>query len=194
MKQIGITGGIGSGKSNVCRCFEKLGSKIIDADKISHSVLTPSGGAYPEVVSAFGSGILNPDKTVDRKKLAEIVFSDSEKLEQLNQITHPAIFAEMERQIHTANTDLVCLDVPLLFSSDFPFVCDATVAVVADSDLRIQRILKRDGCTEAEAKRRIAAQLSDDILIEKSDYVLYNNGTKEELAAQVKRLYHKIME
>lgn len=194
MKQIGITGGIGSGKSKACSCFARLGAEIIDADKISHGILEPSGNAFAATISAFGQGILNPDGTVDRKKLGEIVFSDSEKLKQLNQITHPAIFDEMKRRIAISTADLICLDVPLLFSSDFPFVCDATVAVIADFDIRIQRILKRDGCTEAEAKRRIAAQLSDDILIEKSDYVLYNNGTKEELAAQVKRLYDKIME
>ncbi len=194
MKLLGITGGIGAGKSFVTGMFQRLGATVVDADAISRQVMTQSGIAYPQVVSAFGEEILLPNRDIDRKKLASIIFSDELQRERLNQITHAAIFQEMERQIQSAKTDLVCLDVPLLFDSDFPFSCDKTLAVLAPKELRISRVMERDGSSREEVEQRIAAQLSDKAFAEQADFHIYNTGSEQELKQAVEQLYHKIME
>ena len=152
MKLLGITGGIGAGKSVVTKCFSDLGAEIIDADAIARQVLKKEGAAYAEVISAFGNEILQLNHEIDRKKLAAIVFSDREKLQTLNQITHACVFQEMEKQIHQSHAELICLDVPLLFSCEFPFQCDKTLAVLAPKEQRIQRVIKRDACSREDVE------------------------------------------
>ncbi len=194
MKLLGITGGIGAGKSLVTRCFNELGATIVDADEIARQVMDTDGIAYEEVIRHFGCEILDENKNINRKKLAQIVFSDSKKLEQLNQITHPCIFKEMENQIINAKTPLVCLDVPLLFSSNFPFSCNKTLAVIAPKELRIQRVMERDGATRGAVEARIAAQLSDEDFKKLADYCIYNDGEEEKLREEIQRVYNDIME
>ena len=175
-KILGVTGGIGAGKSEVTRFFKELGATVVDADAISREILEPAGKAYLLVIDAFGKGIVKVDDSIDRKKLAGIVFHDEERLKKLNEITHPLVFEEMQRQIDSADTELVCLDVPLLFSCDSPFRCDRTLAVLAPKELRIERVVARDGCTREQAEARMANQLSDEILKEKADICLCNDG------------------
>lgn len=194
MKLLGITGGIGAGKSLVTRCFKELGATIVDADAIARQILDTNGIAYEEVIRQFGCGILEENKNINRKKLAQIVFSDSKKLEQLNQITHPCVFKEMEHQINDSKTPLVCLDVPLLFSSNFPFSCDKTLAVIAPKELRIQRVIERDGTTRSEVEARIAAQLSEEEFKKFADYCICNDGEEEKLREEIQRVYNDIME
>ena len=119
MKIIGITGGIGAGKSTVCEEFKKYGACIIDADKISHQVTAKNGSAYAEIVENFGTDVLKSDGEIDREKLAGIVFSDQNELEKLNYITHKHIFEKMREEIASSDSELIILDVPLLFSADF---------------------------------------------------------------------------
>ena len=194
MKILGITGGIGAGKSLVSQLFEKLGATVIDADVIARQVLEKDGGAYGKVVAAFGDGILRPDKTIDRKALAEIVFKEGEKLSLLNGIVHPAVFDAMEEQIQSAKTDLVCLDVPLLFSCDFPIACDKTLAVLAPKELRIKRVINRDNCTEEQALARMNHQLSDEEFKKRADLVVLNDGDEESLFQKVKEIYVSMTE
>ncbi len=194
MKVLGITGGIGAGKSLVSQLFARLGARVIDADVIARQVLEKEGGAYGKVVTVFGPEILNPDQSINRKALAEIVFGDSEKLSLLDGIVHPAVFEEMERQMQSANCDLVCLDVPLLFSCDFPFVCDKTLAVLAPKEQRILRVKNRDGCTEEQAVARMNHQLSDEEFREKADLVIMNDGNAESLFLKVKEVYDSLTE
>ncbi len=193
MKILGITGGIGSGKSIVSGLFAALGAEIIDADAIAREVLKKDGSAYPETVNRFGKEILFPDGEIDRKALARIVFSDSEKLQELNHITHQAIFAEMEKRLQCSNANLVCMDVPLLFSADFPFSCHKTLAVVAPEELRIARVVKRDGCSRKQVKERMAHQLSDEELQSKADYCIENTGTLDSLKKLVEEIYQDVM-
>lgn len=194
MKLLGITGGIGAGKSAVTRCFADLGAEIIDADVIARQVLEKDGAAYAEAVSAFGKEILKPSGEIDRKKLAGIVFSSQEKLQILNKITHAAVFYEMEQKIKNSDAELICLDVPLLFSCDFPFQCDKTLAVLAPKEQRIQRVMERDHCSREEVEARMACQLTDEELREKADICITNDKGLQELAACVKKTYQNVME
>lgn len=197
MKIIGLTGGIGSGKSTVSAQLSALGAEVIDADLISRKILDLGCDAYNEVVARFGDKILDNTNNIDRQSLADIVFSDKAELEALNSITHKYIFIEMNREIdkyksYNNNNQIIILDVPLLFSSDFPIRCDKTVAVIADEDVRIRRVQKRDNCTAADVKRRIRNQISNDDLINQADYVIENNSSIEKLKENVESLYSKL--
>ena len=193
MKIIGITGGIGAGKSTVSREFEKLGAKVVDADKISRQVTTKDGCAYGEIVDYFGEDILFENGEINRKRLSELVFSDKEKLSVLNNITHKHIFKEMESQIKNANTDIVVLDVPLLFSSDFKIKCDLKIAVIADEKIRINRVIERDGLSENEISARIKNQISDAEYERLADICIYNNDL-ENTRKDVKKIYDRLRE
>ncbi len=198
IKIIGLTGGIGSGKSTAAKLFKELGAYVIDADKISHEVMEPNMPAYKEVVDVFGNEISNDDKSINRKHLAKLVFNDKSKLELLNGITHKYIFADMQNRIdaYTANHDLgiIILDVPLLFNSDFPISCDKTIAVVADRDVRIKRTVRRDNCTAAQVKERMCSQLSDDELIALADYSIDNSSELSDLKNHVQIVYNQIID
>lgn len=187
MKIIGITGGIGSGKSTVSREFESYGAEIIDADAISRSITLKNGLAYREIVDFFGTDIICSSGEIDRKKLAGIVFSDSEKLEVLNNITHKYIFEEMENRISASKNDLVILDVPLLFSSDFKIECDIKIVVVADLENRINRVIQRDNTDRISVENRINSQLSDEEMKKLADIVIENDSL-DDMKVQVKKI------
>ena len=191
MKIIGITGGIGAGKSTVTAEFEKLGATVVDADAISRNVTLKSGCAYLEIVKVFGEEILLASGELNRKKLAEIVFSDKNKLDELNKITHKHIFKEMEKQIENAKTDIVVLDVPLLFSNDFPIKCDLKIAVLAEKATRIQRVKNRDGINTDEIEARILNQLSEEDYIKLADICIINENLNETIE-QVKKIYERM--
>lgn len=194
MKIMGVTGGIGSGKSTVCRILKKLGAVLIDADKISHNIMNKGSLAYNECVSFFGKCILDEFGEINRKKLADIVFNDKKQLEALNEITHKYIFEEMNKQIsQNLDKDLVVLDVPLLFGSDFPIKCDATVGVIADEEIRVMRASKRDSAKAEKIRERIKNQISDKEYYSLADFVIENNGSEEDLIKKVKELYRSII-
>ncbi len=191
MKIIGITGGIGSGKSTVSYEFKKLGATVVDADSISRMVTAKDGYAYPEIIQTFGKEILLENGELDRKKLAKLVFSDKNKLNVLNKITHKYIFEEMERQIDNAETEILVLDVPLLFSNDFPIKCDLKIAVIADEELRIRRVKNRDGLNTEEIQARMKNQLADEDYIKLADVCIVNEDLCE-TREQVKKIYERM--
>ena len=188
MKIIGITGGTGAGKSSVCAEIKKYGAEIIDCDVIARQVVEKGMPALAEIVEAFGEEVLLPDGSLNRRKVSGIVFSDKQKLEKLNEITHRHIFEEMRRRMSATSAQIVVLDVPLLFQCDFPFECDITVAVIADREVRIERIMKRDGIDRAMAEARIANQLSDKEYSERADVCFVNNGDGDSIKEFVKTL------
>lgn len=196
MITIAVTGGIGAGKSFVAELLRIQGFAVIDADQISHKIIEKGQKAYEDIIRLFGDSILDSQKNIHRKSLAKIVFSDTEKLRLLNQITHPYIFDEMQRRIEEyekQNKD-VCLDVPLLFQADFPLSYDASIAVIAPLALRIERIIHRDGCTKEEAEKRMRTQLTDDLLKEYADFVIYNDKEQEVLKEQIQKILYCIKE
>lgn len=189
MKILGITGGIGSGKSTVTRIFADLGAETADADAIAKKITEPNGAAYEQVVRNFGIGILNSDGTINRKKLAEIVFKDKGKLEVLNDITHRCVSEELNRFALCASARLVCLDVPLLFTCRYPIHCDKTLAVVANTDIRIKRVAMRSGLSKEEILSRMNNQLSDAELEARADYCIANNGMIDDMLPRAKEIY-----
>ena len=194
MKVLGITGGIGAGKSSVTRIFADLGADIIDADKIAREILEPEKEGYFQVIETFGKEVLGGDGTINRKALAKIAFASKESISKLNNITHPLVFKEMKKRIKKTDKALVCLDVPLLFSCDFPIGCDKTLAVIANEEERIKRVMVRDGMTREMIVARISKQLPDNVLIEKADFYIDNNGDEPSLRAKVEEIYQKVME
>lgn len=192
MKVVALTGGIGSGKSCALREFQKLGAKTISADEISHFIMRKGESAYNKTVAEFGDSILKSDGEINRKALAEIVFSDREKLERLNTITHKTIYQEIESQILSADTDIVCVEIPLLFNEECPIHLDLKIAVIADKETRISRVMKRDGSTAEQAKARMNRQLSDDEMCRYADLVIENNGDIKALARAAKQIIDKL--
>lgn len=195
MRIIGVTGGIGSGKSSLCAELKKLGAEIIDADLISHEITQKGKTALFEITEAFGKEVITELGELNRKKLGSIVFGDPEKLKILNKITHKYIFEEMNRRIEEATAPVVVLDVPLLFQCDFPIKCDLTVAVVADKEVRIRRIMQRDGIDRSAALLRMEKQLIDSDYKRLADVCFENNGDVDKIREFANSLFqgvHKI--
>ena len=188
MKVIGITGGTGAGKSTVCAELKKRGAEIIDADAISRQVSQKGGIAFDEIVEGFGTEILNDLGEIDRRALGKIVFNDTEKLSLLNGITHKHIFAEMERRMKLCTAKIAVLDVPLLFDKDFPLHCDLTVAIIAEPEIRLKRIMARDGITYDAAVARMKNQISDEDYARLADICVANNGGAENTALLAEKI------
>jgi dephospho-CoA kinase len=165
MLLVGLTGGIGSGKTTVAAGFGQRGLAVVDADGISREIMEPSGLAYQPTVDHFGSGILDADGRIDRPALAAVVFDDAEALAALNRITHPLIGQVMADRVITLAADhaIVVLDIPLLsIATRDRFQLGAVVVVDTPEELAVARLVEQRGFTEADARARIAAQISRD--------------------------------
>ena len=183
---IGLTGGIGSGKSTVSEYLSKnMGLTIIDADQIARDVTRPGQETLLKLREAFGSEIINDDGTLDRRKLAGIAFQSDEKKKLLEKITHSAIREEINCRLRTSaakHENAVVLDVPLLMESGIDGLCDTVWVVTTAKDVRIERISARDGITKEEINARINAQISDRERFARADEIIVaiNAGDKEE--------------
>ena len=191
MLVIGLTGPSGAGKGEVSRLFAAHGVPVIDADKVYHNLLIPPSACLYELVYHFGPQILSPDKTLNRRALGEIVFSDDALLAKLNEITHRYVMAEIRKKMNELRLDEVraaVLDAPQLFEAGANKDCNIIVSVLADREVRIERILQRDGIDRATALRRIDAQKSDEFFRKHSDYVIENNGNLNTVLPIVKKI------
>lgn len=197
MKVLGLCGGSGSGKSEVCSILSSVGIPIIDADAIYHHITSAPGPCVDALRNAFGSGVVI-NGALDRKALAALVFgsSDSEKLlAKLNSITHPFVLSELEDEIkknEEKEYKAVAVDIPLLFESGFDKRCDITVAVLADTEVRISRIVNRDGISREAAIKRINSQIDNDKLARLTDFQIINNSDFDKLRSSVFELLEKI--
>lgn len=196
MKVIGLTGGTGSGKSVVSKSLAEAGAVIVDADQIAHEIILKGEPAYQEIIAYYGTGILDEDGNIIRKKLGEIVFNDEEKLAFLNQCTHKYICAEVDRQIAAAKEAgtaiAIILDAPLLLEAGLEQVCDWVWVVYADPEVRAQRVMARDGVTYELAKARIANQKSWEEYKQAADTVIDNSKDLAYLQGQLSELLKKI--
>lgn len=189
MRVLGVTGGTGCGKTVVCRILKEQGGKIIDADKITRKLQEPGEVVYDEIRDYFGEEIIQPDGTIDRKKLGAIVFSDVAQRRALNTIVHSRVSQEIKRRIakyeEEGNVPFVVLDVPLPIEEGFFDTANCIWAVVANDDLRVARLVKRMGITEAEAEARISVQMSNREYEDIADVTILNEGDVFELKSLV---------
>jgi len=188
---IGLTGGIGSGKSTVARILQKYGAEVIFADDIAKQITEPGMPAYERIIAHFGTGIVGEDRRIDRKKLADIVFSDKDELQRLNEITHSTvaeIIIKLVDEYGITGRELVVVEAIVPIEHGFLDVVDTVWVVVAEEQERIERIMKRSGLTCEEARKRIRAQMPEEKYISLADQIIYNNGDLEELEEKVRGL------
>ncbi len=192
MRILGVTGGIGAGKSTVSGLLQRnYGAEIIDTDKISRKIYEIGAPAYEKVLAQFGREYLREDGSIDRKKLAGLVFTDEEALKRLNAIAHPAIQEEVERRLAQAK-GLAVVDGALLIEAGFYRLVDKLLLVTADMEVRLARIMQRDGCTRQQALDRVASQMPDEEKKRYADIVLDNSlgmdALERRLAAAMEEL------
>ncbi|RNE48308.1 dephospho-CoA kinase [Corynebacterium alimapuense] len=195
MFKIGLTGGIGSGKTTVADLLHSQGLKIVDADQIARDIVEPGAPALAELAQTFGADIIHPDGTLNRAELAARAFVDQEHTGLLNGITHPRIHEETQRQFAHAEATgeaAVVYDMPLLVDNGLHTGMDLVVVVDVDVDKRIRRLVEWRGLAESDARRRIDAQIDDQIRLAAADVVIDNNGALEALAPQVDALVARI--
>ncbi len=188
---LGITGGSGSGKSQVCKLLASMGAEIIDADEIGHEI-TSRDDVLREITVEFGSGVINPDDTLNRRALGSIVFNSKKALETLNIITHKKIFDEIEKRLSESRAEVVAIDAAVLKTTKIKNLCDFIIAVVAPMNMRLSRIMQRDSLSEEQAKARIAAQMSDAEYAHGVDFVILNGGNVENLNRRVIEIFETI--
>jgi len=196
MLLVGLTGGIGSGKSLVAQMFKQLGVYLIDADELAHKAVEPGHPVLNRIVESFGPEILNPDGTLDRIKMGQAVFDHPEKRELLNSIVHPYVFMEEERQQkQIAQKDpkaIVMFDAALLIETGSYQLMDKVILVTIDRPKQISRIMRRDGLSRDEAVKRIEAQMPQSQKKGKADYIIDGGQPPKTVEEQVRRIYEEI--
>lgn len=192
---VGLTGGVGSGKSTAASCLKKHGAVVVDADEISRTLSKSGSPVIAEISEAFGAQILHADGSLNRSALAALVFGDSEALEKLNAIMHPKIRREAIRQIEGCTTDeIVVYDMPLLIETDSVNLCDVVVVVDLDPKEQIERLVKNRGMSHEEAEARIRNQATREQRNLVATWVLDNSKTTRELEQECASVWLGIVE
>lgn len=195
MIKIGITGVIGSGKTTIANILKGLKIPVIDADEISRNLTRKGTPVFKKVIETFGNEILNTDGELDRKKLAEIVFSNPKKRKLLENIIHPAVKAERSKiinELKRKNINIVALDIPLLFEAGMDKEVDFIITAYADENTLFERVRKRDGMTFEEFSKRLKNQNSLEEKMSKSDFVIDTRKNVEELKIELSEIINKI--
>jgi dephospho-CoA kinase len=197
MLQVGLTGNIASGKSHASTVFAELGAHIIDADLIAHELFEPGRPTYLKVVQAFGQGILNDDRKIDRKILGDIVFEQAEKRLLLNALVHPDVEAELIRRTCKLEQQcfegIVIVDAALMVESGFYRRQDLLIVVTCDPALQLARVMNRCGLSADQARLRIAAQMPVSEKIKVADFIVDTSGTYAGTRMQIERVYHELV-
>jgi len=196
MRIIGLTGGIGSGKSSVAAMFKDEGAYVIDFDYLARVVVEPDTPAWRDIVDYFGQEILFPDRTLNRSKLAEIVFSDALSRKALEGFTHPRIFEKRDillKDIKAKDSQaIVIVDVPLLFELSLNKNFDTIILVYVSRDIQIERTIKRDDILKEEVEKRLKAQINIEKKKLLSDYIINNEGSLKNTRDQVRKVNHEL--
>ncbi len=196
MLNVGLTGGIASGKSTVARMLADKGALLIDFDEIAHVVEEPEGPVWQEIVRHFGREFLRPDRSIDRRKLGAVVFADQGKRDLLNSLVHPAVTAEWQRrmgEIRKERPDAIVLsDIPLLIEAGFTPLVDLVILVYLPPEGQIARLRERDGYSRQEAEQRLASQMPIDEKLARADVVIRNDGTPEQTYRQIDGLWEEL--
>lgn len=188
---VGLTGGIGSGKSTVADLLRNHGADVVDADLVAREILSPGQPAFSEVVAHFGPDVISPTGEINRPVLAAKVFGNPDELAVLNAMTHPRISQSATEQLAAAAGPVVVYEHPLLVESAGMSACDVVVVVDVPDDVRLDRLVGR-GMTAGDARARMAAQARREDRIAVADWVIDNSGDREQLAQQVDSLWHEL--
>jgi dephospho-CoA kinase len=190
---IGVTGGIGSGKSTVANLFSSLGAPVIDADELARQVVAPGQPAYEEILQHFGTTILSKSGELDRRRLRERIFSEPAKRDRLEEIVHPRVYAQMKRLLDCLEAPYAIVVVPLLIESGARDLVDRVLVVDSPEELQIERTQRRDGTTRAAVKKILAAQLDRSARLSAADDVIENDASVEALEKVVSRLHRQYL-
>ncbi|MGH7716525.1 MAG: dephospho-CoA kinase [Vulcanimicrobiaceae bacterium] len=190
--RVGLTGGIGSGKSEVAKIFARLGARIIDADQLAREVVAPGTPGFSEIAARWPQVIR--DGELDRAALAAIVFNDSKERDALNSIVHPRVRARATELEAQAGDGVAVHVIPLLFEGEFWRECDATVVVIAPVETRIARVHARDGMTREDALRRMSAQIDPEAARAKATHVIENAGARSDLEAASSAVWSSLLD
>ena len=196
---VGLTGGIVGGKSTVASMFKDLGVKIVDADKLGHSVILPHRPAWKKIIRLFGKDFLRKDLTIDREKLGKIVFANQTLLKKLNEITHPEIIKLIKKEINLAKNKthsqekILIIDAALIYEAKIDRLMDKIVVVYIDEDEQIKRLIKRNNLSKDEALQRIKSQMPMKEKAEMADYVIDNSSSLDETKKQVEKIWQSLV-
>ena len=198
MKTIGLTGGIGSGKSTVSKILATLGAYIIDADIVGHEIYLPGRAAWKQVTEAFGQEIVAEDHTIDRKKLGAIVFRSSDALARLNAIVHPIMFEEIRQRLQAKRAEgfaaPIVVEAAILIEANWLPLADTVWVVETDKEAAIRRVAEQRGMSAADAEARIANQLSNEERRKHAQVVIRNNGSLQALEQQIQQAWDQLGE
>ena len=189
---IGLTGSIGCGKTTAANIFKELGAVIIDADKIAREIVEPQMLAWQQIIDAFGDEALNPDLTINRHYMGELIFNDRLSRESLNQITHPLIREEIDKQIQEQNGKIIIIDAPLLIEAGVEKIADRIIVVITSRDTQIRRLKMRNLFSDFQIEARLNSQLSLEDKIKKADYIIDNDGSIIETTRQIKKIWEEL--
>ncbi|MFT9055588.1 MAG: dephospho-CoA kinase [Ethanoligenens sp.] len=193
---LGLTGPTGAGKGVVSHALAEKGFAVVDADRVAHDVMAPGTPCVAAIADAFGTDVLCPNGALDRKALGALVFSDPEKLNRLNALSHPPILAQIRAELDVfaaQSFPAAVLDAPTLFESGAEQFCDYVAVVTADEDIRLSRIMERDGLDKSLALRRIRAQPAMSFYTARADFILINNGNTADLQAEIDELAARLL-
>ncbi|MFA9407675.1 MAG: dephospho-CoA kinase [Candidatus Dadabacteria bacterium] len=198
MKVIGLTGNIACGKSLVASMLEDLGAKVIDVDNIARKIVEPSEPAWKEIVDTFGRDVLNPDDTINRKALGDVIFNDDQKRNILNDITHPKIMASARESVEKyrkENVEVVIIEAALIVEKGgLKDLIEKLIVVISDENSQVERLANRNGFSREEAISRINSQMPAIEKTQHADYIIYNSGTQEETQNQVNDLWVELLQ
>ena len=196
MKTIGLTGGIGSGKSTVSQLLGELGAFVIDADKVGHEIYLPGKEAWKQVTAAFGQDILAPDQTIDRKKLGAIIFGSDDARKKLNSIVHPLMFKDIDYRIKEKRADgftkPIVVEAAILIEANWLPLADEVWLIVTNKNAVIERVASQRGLSARDTEARIASQLSDAERRKYATLVIENDGSLEDLKIKVQQAWNRI--
>jgi len=194
--RLGITGGVGSGKSMVCDYLARLGVSVVSTDQLAKNAVMPGMPAFDKIVRYFGNGILSEDGALDRKKLRNLITKDPGEKKALEQFVHPEVFAGMAeayQAVQKRRELLIAVEVPLLFEAGMAALFDYILTVTVHPEVRVKRIMERDHVTKEEAMALMGIQMPDDEKIRQSDFVIENNGSLEGTRKRLDDFYKELM-
>ena len=196
MLKIGLTGGIGTGKSSVSTLFKEWGAYIFDADVVAKDIINNNDTAQSELIAEFGTDVLGADNKIDKKKLARIAFSDEDHQLRLNIIIHPYVFNEIDstfdKVLTDGNHEVFVVDAALIYESGADTHLDYVIVVTSHLRIRTERVMTRGGLTLDEFLQRVELQWPDEDKVHMADFVIHNNSAEEQLAAEAKKIYNRL--